>query len=146
MDEIRTFVTIARLRSFSRAALADGRRHRARELANERWVGFSARRARESFVQLLAGRLAAAGLDSPEILPVDSLTAQKRMVEAGFGVALLVESGVKEELRLGSLRRLDVPELRASLPVCVVHRRRGYLGAAARNLLETIKRRRAPRS
>jgi len=40
-----------------------------------------------------------------EIIPIDSLTAQKRMVEAGFGPwRLLPESSVDEELRTGTLR------------------------------------------
>jgi len=40
--------------------------------------------------------LAAAGLSAAEIIPIDSLTAQKRMVEAGFGLALLPKSGVDD--------------------------------------------------
>jgi DNA-binding transcriptional LysR family regulator len=118
--------------------LADGRRHRPRELAGEHWVAFPARTARESFVQFLERKLLAAGLEDPEIIPIDSLTAQKRLVEAGFGIALLAESGIEEERRLGTLRVLDVPALRASLPVTVVYRRNAYLSEAARSLLSTI--------
>jgi DNA-binding transcriptional LysR family regulator len=40
--------------------------------------------------------LAAAGLSAAEIIPIDSLTAQKRMVEAGFGLALLPKSSVDD--------------------------------------------------
>jgi DNA-binding transcriptional LysR family regulator len=82
--------------------------------------------------------LLAAGVAGPDIVAIDSLSAQKRMVEAGFGIALMVESAVQEELLVGSLRVLDVPALRARMPVCVVHRRSGYLGEAARALLSTL--------
>ena len=119
--------------------LADGRRHRASELAGEKWVAFaSSRSPRESFVQFLEGKLRAAGLGDLDVLPIDGLTAQKRLVEAGFGIALLAESGIEEELRTGTLKVVDVPALQASIPVTVVHRRDGYLGAAARSLLAMI--------
>ena len=124
--------------SHARHRLADGRRHRPAELAGERWVAFSARRARESFAQFLDRKLLAAGLADVEIVPIDSLTAQKRLVEAGFGIALLAESGIEEELRLGTLKVLDIPALKASIPVAVVWRRNGYLSAAARGLLAVI--------
>jgi DNA-binding transcriptional LysR family regulator len=96
------------------------------------------RATRESFVQFLERRLLATGLEDPEVIPIDSLTAQKRLVEAGFGVALLAASGVEEEIRLGTLRVLDVPALRASIPVTVVYRRTSYLSEAARSLLAAI--------
>jgi DNA-binding transcriptional LysR family regulator len=67
--------------------------------------------------RFLERRLRAAGSEDPEIVPIDSLTAQKRLVEAGFGVALLAESGVEEELRLGTLR------CEQAYPVTVVYRR-----------------------
>lgn len=118
--------------------LADGRRHRARELVGERWVGFPARRSREALASFLERRLIAAGLEDPEVIPIDSLTAQKRLVEAGFGLALLAKSGVQEELRLRTLKVLNVPALRTSAPVNVVYRRKGYLSAAARALLSSI--------
>jgi DNA-binding transcriptional LysR family regulator len=118
--------------------LADGRRHHARELVGERWVGFPARRSREALASFLERRLIAAGLEDPEVIPIDSLTAQKRLVEAGFGLALLAESGVQEELRLQTLKVLNVPALRTSAPVNVMYRRNGYLSVAARALLSSI--------
>ena len=49
------------------------------------------------------------GPGGAEIVPIDSLTAQKRMVEAGFGLALLPESSVNEELRAGRSARCGFP-------------------------------------
>ena len=74
--------------------------------------------------------LAAAGLDGAEILPIDSLTAQKRMVEAGFGLALLPESALDE----GTLHVLDIPALRTTQPVVLIRRRHAFEGGATRAL------------
>ena len=109
-------------------------------LAGERWVTFPPRRGRrEPFATALEQRLGAAGIDAAELVRIDSLTAQKRFVEAGFGIALLIESSVQEELRLGTLRLIDVPALRGGLPVTLVRRRNGYLSGAAQNLVALIK-------
>ena len=95
----------------------------ARQLAGERWIGFPA-------PGVLQQALARAGLDDAEFVPIDSLTAQKRMVEAGFGLALLPESALDE----GSLRVLDVAALRASQPVVLVRRRGSFESGAVRAL------------
>jgi len=133
-----------------------GRRVRdASALARERWVSFPPqRRRRESFASALEQRLAAARVDAADIVHIDSLTAQKRFVEAGFGIALLIESSVQEELRLGTLRVIDVPGLRGGVPVTLVRRQNGYLSGAAQTLVAAIRagartraaRPRAPRS
>ena len=60
------------------------------------------------------------------------------MVEAGFGLALLPESSVDEELRAGTLRALNVPAIRVTLPVVLIHRRRAYLSGAARGLMALL--------
>ena len=109
-------------------------------LAGERWVAFPPRRRRrEPFATALEQRLAAAGIEAEEIVRIDSLTAQKRLVEAGFGIALLIESSVQEELRLGSLAIIDAPALRGGVPVTLVRRRNGYLSGAALSLVAVIK-------
>jgi DNA-binding transcriptional LysR family regulator len=121
-------------------ALAGTRVRNLRRLAGARWVSFPARRRRaEGFVSVQEDRLVAAGLGDAEIVHIDSLTAQKRFVEAGFGMALLIESSIQEELALGSLALIDVPALRGSVPVTLVRRRAGHLGAAARTLVAALK-------
>jgi DNA-binding transcriptional LysR family regulator len=113
--------------------------HDTVKLAGERWIGFPAARGRsDSFAQLLERQLVRAGLDGAEIVAIDSLTAQKRLVEAGFGLALVPESAIQEELRLGTLKLIRAPRLHAAVPVSVVHRRKGYLSGAARALLAII--------
>ena len=73
----------------------------------------------EPYGTSLRQSLAACGLGAAEIIAIDSLTAQKRMVEAGFGLALLPESSVDEELRAGTLRALNGPRhSRHASPSC----------------------------
>jgi len=90
-----------------------GRKVSKRHLASEKWVGFPAARGRESFGRLLERLLAPIAVDDLKITLIDSLTAQKRLVEAGFGLALVPESSVRGELKLGSLKELDIPAMRA---------------------------------
>lgn len=113
----------------------------AQDLAGQRWVGFRTRTSRESFVQFLNRTLAAVGLEEPEIVPIDNLMAQKRLVEANFGIALLAESNVADELKRGTLRKLNVRGLRETIAVALIHRRDGYLGAAAQNFMSALLRR-----
>jgi DNA-binding transcriptional LysR family regulator len=77
-------------------------------------------------------------LGGAEILPVDSLTAQKRMVEAGFGLAILPESSLDEELRTGTLYRIDAPALTATIPVALIRRRNAFQTGAARALTAAL--------
>jgi DNA-binding transcriptional LysR family regulator len=109
-----------------------------KSLRGERWIAFPSRRSRESFARFLERRLSASGLELQEIIPVDSLTAQKSLVAAGFGLALIAESGIQEEVRSGKLKVIDVPALKDTIQITLVRRRNGYLSAAAQNLMETI--------
>ena len=129
-------------------ALARARRVAPDALARERWIGFPAATggAREPYGSAVEHALAAHGLATAEMILIDSLTAQKRMVEAGFGLAMLQESSVDEELRAGTLRVLSVPELRVTIPVALVHRRRAYLSGAARALMALLADWRTPRA
>ena len=130
-----------------------GRRIRdARALAGERWIGFPPSPGeRDSSGHVLARQLIRAGLHNADVTLIDSLTAQKRMAQAGFGLALVPESSVRDELRQGALVSLDVPAMCATIPITAMHRKAGYLSPAARALLQLLtrgpmaKRRRASR-
>jgi len=123
-----------------RHRLARARRIAPGALAGERWIAFPgpSGTAREPYASALARGLAALGLDAANVLPIDSLTAQKRMVEAGFGLALLPASSADEELRSGALRVLRIPALRATIPVVRIHRRRAFLSGATRALIAEL--------
>jgi len=123
-----------------RHRLARVRRVDARALAGERWSTFPARPGppSEPYASMFEQRLSALGLHPAEIIPIDSLTAQKRMVEAGFGLALLSESAVDEELRTGTLRALRIPSMRVTIAVVLIHRRRAYQSGATRALVSLL--------
>jgi DNA-binding transcriptional LysR family regulator len=112
----------------------------AAALAAERWLtfpdppGVPAEPYAAAVRQLLAGR----GLISADIVPVDSLTAQKRMVEAGFGLAVLPESSLDEEFRAGTLRPLSAPGLTATIPVVLIRRRHAFISGAVRALITAL--------
>jgi DNA-binding transcriptional LysR family regulator len=116
--------------------LAAARRVDAQALAGERWIAFPPRpgAGREPYGDALERGLTLVGVSGAEIVPIDSLTAQKRMVEAGFGLALLQRSSVEEELRAGTLRSLRIPAMQVTIPVELIHRRRAYLSGAAQAL------------
>jgi len=78
-------------------------------------------------------------LSDARIMEVDSLSAQKRLVEAGLGVALLPRSSVHQELEAGSLSIIPAPGIATTLPIVLIHRRSGYLSPAAHTLIEILE-------
>jgi len=126
------------------------RAKRVRDLsafAREKWLGFPKdRKQPESWGHLLERELIACGIVDPNITSVDSLTAQKRLVQAGFGVTLMPLSSCREEVRVGTLRAIEVTSLRAELPVVAVRRRDGYMSAAAESFLQLLRRHRGLRA
>jgi DNA-binding transcriptional LysR family regulator len=109
-------------------------------LAGQRWITFPTVPGRpEASAGYVRHALDAAGVPDEQVLGIDSLTAQKRLVEAGFGLALLPDSGIQEELATGSLTMLDVDDLDVRVPVTLVTRRNGYLSAGAQTLLHELR-------
>lgn len=130
-----------------RLVVACGSRHRfagrrvasLAKLAQETWLAFpSARDVREATADNLSAQFLVRGIASFRLTPVDSLTAQKRLIEAGFGLALLPDSSIREERASGSLATIEVADLRASNPVFAIARKGGYLSPAARELLALL--------
>jgi DNA-binding transcriptional LysR family regulator len=116
---------------------------RVKHLANlrsEHWIAFPEIPGRR---ELAASHIAALflthGLGDIAWTPVDSLTAQKRLVEAGFGLALLVESHVADELRSSAISTIRVADLAAAHDIIAVTRRGGFLSAASRRLVDIIR-------
>jgi DNA-binding transcriptional LysR family regulator len=107
-------------------------------LRTDQWLSLPMTRHRDSFAHLVARQLASARLDEVSIMVIDSLTAQKRLIEAGIGIALLPKSAIQEELRLGTLRTIDIPCLQTTVPIHVLYRKHGYLTGASRTLLSLI--------
>jgi DNA-binding transcriptional LysR family regulator len=110
-------------------------------LGRQRWIGFPVTHGpKEDFGTLLRRRLASAGLASAEVMTIDSLSAQKRLVEAGVGLALLPESSVSDELRRGTLCIVDMPRVATRIPVYLIARKGAYLSPAARQLATILRR------
>lgn len=121
--------------------LAGQRIRNARLLAQERWIGFPPMPGeRDSSGHVLARQLVRAGLDAADVTLIDSLTAQKRLAQADFGLALVPESSVKDELSRGVLVALDFPAMTTTIPITAIHRRGGYLSPAAELLLSLLRR------
>ena len=121
--------------------LAGRRVHHTRTMDGERWIGFPpVPDERDSSGHVLARQLIRAGLEAADVTLIDSLTAQKRLAQAGFGLALVPESSVRDELRQGALVALDVPAMRTTIPITAIHRRAGYLSPAAKALLALLTR------
>jgi DNA-binding transcriptional LysR family regulator len=120
--------------------LAAGGAGLAAELAGQRWLTFAPRPGApgDPYTMALQQLLAAHGLGAAEIVPIDSLTAQKRMAEAGFGLAILPESSLEEELRARTLCAIDAPALTATIPVALIQRRNAFQSGAARALTAAL--------
>ncbi|MFI6368575.1 LysR family transcriptional regulator [Nocardia sp. NPDC050630] len=121
--------------------LARRARISARELAERPWITFPPRpgEAREPYSSALTQILGADLLATTEVVSIDSLIAQARMVEAGFGLALLPESGIEPELRAGRLHLLDVDSTDFILPVHLVRRRNSISSGAIRSITELLE-------
>ena len=120
--------------------LAGRRVKKLADLRSEHWIAFPEVPGRR---ELAASHVAALflthGLGDIAWTPVDSLTAQKRLVEAGFGIALLLESHVADELNSSAIATIRVDDLAAAHDIIAVTRRGGFLSAASRKLLEIIR-------
>ena len=105
----------------------------------QRWIGFPpSRTIKEDFGRLLERQLRAAGMAETEVMQVDSLSAQKRLVEQGFGLALLPRSSVRDELKRGTLRLANLPRMEIDIPVVLVVRKSVYLNLAARHAMQAL--------
>jgi DNA-binding transcriptional LysR family regulator len=109
------------------------------DLAGENWLAFPRRDASgEVAAETIAAQFLVRHVGEIRWTAVDSLTAQKRLVEAGFGVCLMPTSSLSEERAAGTLSTIDVDDLEAFNPVFAIQRRGAYLSGAARTLLALL--------
>lgn len=110
------------------------------ELRHERWIAFpEVPGRREISASHIFALFQTHGLGEVDWTPVDSLTAQKRLIESGFGIALLAPSTVADELKARTIATIAVGDLAASHHIVAVTRRGGFLSAASRRLLDMIR-------
>lgn len=110
------------------------------ELAGEPWFAFPNTYAwREATEANVFAQFAVRGVPEIAWTPVDSLTAQKRLIEAGLGLALLPVSNMAEERAAGTLSTIAVGDLDVATPVVAVTRAGGFLSRAAQALLDGLE-------
>lgn len=111
------------------------------QLAAERWLAFPVQdRHSEFFAATVFAQFTTRGVHELDWVAIDSLSAQKRLVEAGFGIALLQASAVDEELARKDLALIRVGDLEATVPVSLVTRRGGYLGGGAQAVIAQLQK------
>lgn len=108
------------------------------DLARVPWVGFPAGSSGEPFARVTDRFLDDLGAGDAERIEIDSLTAQKRVIEADFGVGVLQQSAITEEVRLGTLRVIEDVPVPEPVPVMLVRRREGYRNAASETLIAAL--------
>jgi DNA-binding transcriptional LysR family regulator len=111
------------------------------KLADERWLAFPVQERRtEAFAAGVFAQFLVRGVDRIDWVAIDSLSAQKRMVEAGFGLALLQAGAVEEELSKRELAIIRVDDLNVTIPVVRIIRRGSHLSGGAQALLKELER------
>jgi DNA-binding transcriptional LysR family regulator len=121
-------------------ALAGSTVNSLRRLAKERWLAFpSAKTLPETAANNLFTQFAMLGIHEVDWAPVDSLTAQKRLVEAGYGLAVLPANAIGEELAAKTLATIAVSKIELGNPIYLVTRRGGYLSPATNALVALLK-------
>jgi len=119
--------------------LAGRRVPRLADLSDQRWIAFpEIPGRREISASHIFALFLTHGLEVAWT-PVDSLTAQKRLVESGLGIALLAHSNAADELRSSAIATIRVDDLAARQDIVAVTRRDGFLSAASKRLLEIIR-------
>jgi DNA-binding transcriptional LysR family regulator len=109
-------------------------------LATERWLAFPIDdRDSELFAKSVVAQFLSRGVVDVDWVAIDSLTAQKRLVEAGFGVALLQASAIREEVERKRLATIAVGDLDVAVPIVSVTRPGARLAAAAEALLSALQ-------
>lgn len=82
--------------------------------------------------------LSAAGIRPAHITRIDGLSAQKRLVAADFGLAVMQESAVADELTAGTIQQVNSEVVSVDFPIYLVIRRHGYESPLRVQLIEEL--------
>jgi DNA-binding transcriptional LysR family regulator len=109
---------------------------RLEEIAREQLVQFD---RTSSYTELTNALFRTAGVRPEGVMELDAIDAAKKMVEQGFGVAFIPQTGVAAEVAAGQLREVEVTD--ADLPqrqlVAIRRRDRGEPSGAVAAFLAT---------
>lgn len=108
------------------------------EMAREQLVLFD---RTSSYTELTHALFRGAGVQPEGVMELDNIDAAKKMVQEGFGVALLPHTAVAAELEAGLLVEVEVEDaepVRRQI-VAIRRRDRGAPGGAVESLLSTLR-------
>jgi DNA-binding transcriptional LysR family regulator len=117
-------------------------RIRMKELADEQLVQFD---RTSSYHDLTSALFVTAGVSPAGRMELDNIDAAKKMVEQGFGVALLPQTSVADELEAGSLAEVEIVDaspVRRKI-VAITRRDEGPPAGQAKAFLATFEEIRA---
>jgi DNA-binding transcriptional LysR family regulator len=83
-------------------------------------------------------RLSVYGLQGKRVMLTDSTAAQKRLIEADFGIGLIPQGTVEEDLRSGMLRAIELDADPFRVPVCLVSRKSSYTSKVSARLRQHL--------
>jgi DNA-binding transcriptional LysR family regulator len=121
-----------------RPRLSASERIRLEDLSREQLVLFD---RTSSYTELTNALFRGAGVRPEGIMELDNIDAAKKMVQEGFGVALLPYTAVAGELRAGMLREIEIEDaepVRRHI-VAIRRRDRAAAGGAAEAFLGTLR-------
>jgi DNA-binding transcriptional LysR family regulator len=106
----------------------------------QRWLVFEStmRPSDEPYTTALQATFAVLGVANDDLSTVDSLSAQKALVRAGLGLAVLPVSAARDELDTGRLVSLRLSIRPRTAPIVLVRRTSAFIAAATRELADTI--------
>jgi len=120
--------------------LAGQQIHSLRVLETESWLAFpGADKLPETSANNLFAQFQLLGIAKIKWTAIDSMTAQKRLVEASYGLAVLPISAIEDEIANRMLATISVSGLKIANPICIVTRRGGYLSAAALVMMQMLR-------
>jgi DNA-binding transcriptional LysR family regulator len=108
------------------------------EISREQLVLFD---RTSSYSELTNAVFRSAGVRPDGVMELDNIDAAKKMVQEGFGVALIPYTAVADELDAGLLCRVEIEDaepLRRQI-VAVRRRDRSAAGGAAESFLSTLR-------
>ena len=108
------------------------------EISREQLVLFD---RTSSYSELTNAVFRGAGVRPEAVMELDNIDAAKKMVQEGFGVALIPYTAVADELDAGLLRRVEIEDAQPLTRQIVAVRRRDLSGAAgaAEQFLATLR-------
>ena len=116
-----------------------GKRVKLGDLRDERWLMFPELPHQPESSGTIARSLIEQHQVPPDMIrPIDSLSAQRSLARAGYGLAFVPTSAVTDDLANGDLAVIDVSDAQITAPVTLITRRGAYQSGATRSLVDRL--------